>query len=134
MNCSVQNKLDGYPPFVRKKIDELRCLIFAVAQQRQLGEVTESLKWGELSYVSKEGSPIRLDWKEKSPEQISIFFNCNTVLVETFREIFGARLNLVGKRELVLSLHDTMPEPELTTCFAMALQYHKLKRRPLLGA
>lgn len=134
MSNAVKDKLASYSPVVRGKIEEVRRLIFAVAQQKQLGEITESLKWGELSYVCKYGSPIRLDWKAKYPEQLSVFFNCNTVLVETFREIFGDRLNLVGKRELVLQLDVAIPEPELTTCFTMALQYHKLKNLPLLGA
>lgn len=134
MSKTVQDKLDDYSPRVREKIDKVRCLIFAIARRRQLGEISESLKWGQLSYTSKDGSPIRVDWKEKSPEQISVYFNCNTILVETFREIFGERLNLVGNRELVLPLDTAMPESELTTCFAMALQYHKLKKLPLLGA
>lgn len=134
MSNTVQDKLASYSPVVREKIEAVRGLIFAVAQQQQLGEITESLKWGELSYVCKHGSPIRLNWKDKSPEQISVYFNCNTILVETFREIFGDRLNLVGNRELVLPLDTAIPEPELTTCFAMALQYHTRKKQPLLGA
>lgn len=134
MTSPVQDKLASYPPQVLNKVEQVKRLIFDVATEKQLGPVTESLKWGELSYACKGGSPIRLDWKQKCPEQVSLFFNCNTVLVETFREIYGSQLTLIGKRELALSLTETIPELELRACIAMALQYHKLKSLPLLGA
>lgn len=134
MTLSASTKLESYPPTVHKKIIEIRQLIFDIAEKKQLGVIVESLKWGELSYVCKGGSPIRIDWKTKTPDKVSVFFNCNTQLVETFRELFADRLQLNGKRELLIPLTQPLPQAELNTCFAMALQYHKLKNLPLLGA
>lgn len=134
MTLTVEQKLASFPDAVKARVEQIKALIFSVAKEQQLGPVVESIKWGELSYTTKTGSPIRMDWKQASQQQISVYFNCNTILVETFREIYGDSLTLVGKRELVLCLAQPLPEVQLRACFAMALNYHKLKTLPLLGA
>lgn len=134
MNQLIKDKFDTYTPDAKAKLLEIRRLIFQIAEDNNLGAIEETLKWGEPSYASKSGTPIRIDWKEKSPNQISIFVNCNTTLIETYREVYGHALNCIGKREVALPLDEPLPLPELTECLIMALKYHTLKKLPLLGA
>lgn len=112
----------------------LRALILQTAQEYALGPVEESVKWGEQSFSTEGGSAVRIDWKPKSPEQCFIFFHCQTRLIETFREIYGDVFQYDGKRAIVLNLSRELPVGELKHCLSLALQYHKLKHLPLLGA
>lgn len=112
----------------------LRQLIFRTAES--LGDVAcieESLKWGEPSFAAKRGSPIRMDWKERSPDQYALYFSCSSRLVETFREVYNGLFKFEGKRAIVFELNETIPEEELKRCLAAALRYHKVKEFPLLG-
>ena len=52
-------------------------------------DLEETLKWRESSYLTTGGSTLRMDWKEKAPEQYAIYFNCNTLLVATFKKVYG---------------------------------------------
>ena len=133
MNSTIENKIGAYPEIAKTKFHEIRSLIFEVAQNNRLGEIEETLKWGQPSYLCKSGSTIRLDWQNKTPNSIGIFFNCKTILVETFKEIFGESLVYEGNRVVLVPLVKETPQ-ELETCILMALNYHKLKKLPLLGA
>ncbi len=134
MKKEIEEKFDYYPAEVRERLNEIRELIFVVASEEEIGEITETLKWGEPSYSSKKGSPIRIDWKSKYPNQVSVYFNCNTTLIETFREIYRGTFTFVGNREIALAMSKAMPTQELKGCISMALRYHNIKHLPLLGA
>ncbi|SMF22897.1 protein of unknown function (DU1801) [Alteromonadaceae bacterium Bs31] len=133
MSMNIAAKIASYPDGAQEMLIRLRGLIYEVAKTDGAGEISESLKWGELSYGAKKGSPIRMDWKAKKPNQVSVYFNCKTNLVETFREIYSDTFQFVGNREIVLALTEALPEPELKACFSMALRYQELKHLPLLG-
>ncbi len=133
MEHDIEEKVKAYPPLAHKAFRTIRSLIYQVADEESLGKVTESIKWGEPSYSTKKGSPIRIDWKPKDPSQISLYVNCNTCLLETYREVFGNVLECKGKREIVLPLGQGIPAKELKVCISMALRYHDLKHLPLLG-
>ncbi len=133
MKKSVKEKFESYPPEARKRLSAIRKVIFEIAEENDLGVITEELKWGQPSYSSKIGSPIRIDWQSKYPNQVSVFVNCKTVLIETYKEIYGNSLQYAGNRELIFPLSKPLPIAELKGCISMALQYHKLKKLPLLG-
>lgn len=97
------------------------------------GSVQESLKWGEPSFAVRGGSPFRFDWKEHSPDSFFVFFNCNTSLVATFREVFGSILAFEGLRAIVLSLDDELPTATLSICIQTAMEYRARRNLPLLG-
>ena len=134
MNADIREKLDLYPVKARERLNEIRELLYEVANEEKLGEITEGLKWGEPSYSAKKGSPIRMDWKSKKPNQISLYFNCQTTLVETFKEIYRDSFQFKGNREIVLPMSKKLPSDELKDCISMALRYHTIKHLPLLGA
>jgi len=89
MNSSVKEKFPTYPEEVAILLHKIRELIYIVAKQENIVDLTETLKWGEPSYVSNVGSTIRFDWKAKSPKQYCLYFNCRTKLIETFEEVYG---------------------------------------------
>lgn len=53
--------------------------------------IQESLKWKQLSFSSKNDTPIRID--RFSDSQIGLFVHCQTTLVEEWRELFGNSLD-----------------------------------------
>ena len=133
MDKVVKDRFDEYPENARVRLEELRNLVFQVASELELGEVDEALKWGEPSYSVKTGSPLRMDWKLKSPNNYYLFFNCQTKLVDTFRELYGDELVFQGNRAIVLSLSKPLPETVIKSCLELALTYHQRKNQPLLG-
>ncbi len=80
----------SYPINMREKLMFLRQLIFDTAAETEgVGELEETLKWGEPSYLTpktKSGSTVRIDWKKSIEIQYAIYFKCTTNLVATFRE------------------------------------------------
>lgn len=134
MDRVVRNCFDAYPDNARIRLEELRSLILNVASELALGKVEESLKWGEPSYSVKTGTPIRMDWKLKSPNHYCLFFNCQTKLVDTFRELYGEVLEFQGNRTIVLSLSKPLPETTIKHCIELALTYQQRKHLPLQGA
>lgn len=133
-NPKVAEVFDKYPEGYQEKLNTLRQLIIETAEEIGLSDLEETLKWGEPSYLAKKGSTIRIDWKKKKPEQYAIYFKCTSKLVETFRTVYGETFNYENNRALLFTLEDKVPEKELKHCISMALQYHKVKHLPLLGA
>ena len=134
MQQNVKAKFEAYPENVRAHLLDLRQLIMAVAADENLGDVEESLKWGQPSYRTKDGSPLRIDWKPKVPEEYAMYFNCSTRLVDTFRELHRDELQFQENREITFNLGENLPEQAVRQCISIALKYHKVKHLPLLGA
>ena len=133
-STAVEQLLDSYPIEAKDKLLQLKKLILDTADETDgLEKLMETTKWGEPSYVTKTGSTIRMDWKEKTPDKYYLFFICNTELVNTFKLIFGDELQYEGNRAIVLELKDPMPSSALKRCIALALQYHRVKHLPMLG-
>ena len=132
-NPAVADVFNNYPPEMRKKLLFLRALIFETAADLDVGEVEETLKWGEPSYIAKQGSTIRMDWKPRDPEHYALYFNCKTTLVETFEALYGNLFCYEGNRAIIFTRLELIPVKQLKQCIALALQYHRLKHLPLLG-
>lgn len=134
MKAKVQEKYNNYPKHIRPLINQLRELVFSIAKESNLGTVEETLKWGEPSYHVKGGSPVRMDWKEKYPDQYFIFFHCQTKLVDTFRELYSEILEFEGNRAIVLCTNNKLPKEVILHCLKLAMNYKSIKNLPLLGA
>ncbi len=133
MKQAIKDKFNSYPEAVKQCLMDIRALIFAVGKKEKVGTITEALKWGQLSYACRQGSPIRMDWSPKSPDKVSLYFHCQTKLVDTFRELYRDSLTCVGNREIVIPLSAPLPVDELSVCISLALRYHRIKQLPLLG-
>ena len=115
-------------------MSDLRKLILESAEElEEVKEIEETLKWNEPSYIAKHGSTIRIDWKNKQPDQYAIYFKCTSKLVPTFKMVFNDKFNFEGDRAIIFSLNDKLPEAELKKCISAGLTYHKVKHLPLLG-
>ena len=134
MNNNIQQKFASYPEHVRPQMLFLRSLIFELAESLKLGQVEETLKWDEPSYLVKTGSPVRIDWKAKDPSHYFLFFHCQTRLIDTFRELYAEQLAFQGNRAIVLALNSQLPETCIRHCIELALTYKTRKHLPLLGA
>ena len=133
-NSQVSAIFDRYPQDIQDKLLHLRSLIFEAADEiENLGLIEETTKWGEPSYISKHGSTIRVDWKDKEPDQYSMYFHCKTKLVDTFKEIYGDVFKFEGNRAIIFLVNDVVPAEELKHCIALSLNYHRIKHLPLLG-
>jgi len=133
-NPKVKEVFDNYPQSVKKQMLNLRALVLSTASEIDgLDKLEETLKWGEPSYLTKYGSTVRMDWKEKNPEEYAIYFKCTSRLVETFKIVYKDTFTFSGKRAIVFQLNNRIPKTELKHCISLALQYHKIKQLPLLG-
>jgi len=130
----VAEKFATYPAAVQPKMEKLRDLILSVAEELPgVTELEESLKWGEPSYRAKGGSTLRIDWKEKTPRQYALYFQCTSLLVPTFRLRYAEVLQFAGNRAILLPLDAELPVAELRACIGATLEYHRRKSLPLLG-
>lgn len=128
MKKSVKDKFNGYPDNIKPKMEELRDLIFDVASSTEgVGDLKETLKWGEPAYVTvnpKSGTTIRIDWKDKMPDEIGMYVSCNTTLIDSYRRRFSDTLNFEGSRAILLPVSDPLHKHELMICIQMALRYN----------
>ncbi len=128
---TVEAKFNTYPPKVRRRMLALRELVFRTASSTSgVGEIAETLKWGEPAYVtvSGGGSTVRMDWKAKNPQQYAMYFHCQTNLVETFRTMFPQDFSFEGNRALIFGVNDRIPQDALSICIAASLTYHSAKK------
>lgn len=132
MKNIVKQKFNSYPKHIKPKMENLRKLIYEVAENTDgAGELEETLKWGEPAYLTsktKSGTTIRIDWKPKSPEQIAMYVNCKTTLISTFRSLFSDDLNFEENRAIVFPVKRPIPKKQLMICIRMALRYHLDKK------
>ena len=123
-----------YPEEVRDKMQFLRALVIETAKEMEdVDELEQTLKWGEPSFVTKNGSTLRMDWKKRSPDQYAMYFQCTSRLVETFRIVFEEQLRFEGKRAIILDLEEEVPVKEIKACIKASLNYHKVKDDMTLG-
>jgi len=134
-DARITAAFEACPAPLRKKALQLRKIVLQTAADKQLlNTLEETLKWGEPSYVVKGGSTVRIGWKAGDKPVLGLYFNCNSKLVDTFREIHGETFTYQGNRGLQFTRGDRLPVRPLKACIGLALQYHKVKHLPLLGA
>lgn len=133
-NSQVLAIINAHPDVAQAALLNIRHWIFEQAKLDQLTDIEETLKWGEPSFLVKGGSTIRIDYKEKHPNKVAIYFNCKTTLVETIRELYRTDFEFEGNRAVLIDLNSPLPEAAIKHCLSMALNYHKIKHLPLLGA
>ena len=132
-NREVQHIFDTYPDPIRDRLLFLRQLILDVAHTLP-HPLQETLKWGEPSYLTKEGSTVRIHWKASAPDHYGMYFNCNASLIDTFRILYADQMTFQGNRAILFHIEDQLDVEALRHCIKLALTYHRLKHLPLLGS
>lgn len=132
-SSAVKAVFDSYPLPIRKKLLFLRQLIFKLAAETKgVGDIEETLKWREPSYLTsqtKSGSTIRLAWNVKAADAYGIYFNCQTTLVDTFKERYGDLFQYEGNRAIIFQQQDHVPVDAMSACIKLALSYHLRKAK-----
>ena len=133
-DAAVEAVFATYPKPIKARLLELRRLILdTAAATNGVGELQETLKWGQPSYLTaatKSGSTIRIDQVKASVSQYAVYFHCQTDLVATFRELYPKELTTAGNRAVIFNADDAIPEAALRHCVGLALTYHLRKRKP----
>jgi Domain of unknown function (DU1801) len=133
-NPKAEEVFANYPEFVQDKMQYLRELVIETAKETEsVSTLEETLKWGEPSFVTKNGSTLRMDWKPKVPNQYAIYFQCTSRLEDTFRMVYGDKFQFEGKRAIIFQLNQKIPIRELKECIKATLTYHKVKNLIKLG-
>lgn len=119
----------SYPIQYQKVLLMIRELIFrTAAENKKVGTITETLKWGQPSYQTIEtgsGTTIRIGRFNQS--SVALFVHCQTTLIDSFRTLFP-ELNYSKNRAIILDINEALPIKELAICIEMALTY-KLRNK-----
>lgn len=122
------------PEQILKPMSRLRELIIDSGNGiESIGTVEETWKWGEPSYSTIAGSPLRIAWKPNLPSRYALCFHCQSKLVSTFRELYPNTFRFEGNRSIVFEEAEPIPETELIHCIELAHTYHRRKNKPMLG-
>jgi hypothetical protein len=129
MDAAVAAVFEGHPVAVRERLLRLRELIIATAAETPgVGALQETLKWGQVSYLTPQsgsGTTVRIDLDGASG-QPAIYVNCQTNLVEGYRERYPAAFDYQGTRAVVIG--EAPDEAALRHVIAQALTYHLGKK------
>jgi Domain of unknown function (DU1801) len=128
---AVAAVFEGYPAGLRRKLIALRELIFKVADATDgVGRLTETLKWGQPSYLttSGSGSTVRID-RLKKDDGYAIYFHCQSGLVDQFRRIYPRTFRYEGKRAILFDRSERLPTRALGHCIGLALTHHARKKK-----
>jgi hypothetical protein len=127
----ADGNLAGYAGAALQQLRPLRRLVLETAAATPgVGEIQESLKWGEPSYSPLKkgvGSSVRIALHKDG--KISMNFICHTGLVAKFRELYPHTLDFEGNRTIIIDPAAPLPWQELRHCVALALTYHLGKTR-----
>jgi hypothetical protein len=129
---AVASVFKAWPPTVRRRLMTLRSVVLDVAAKTKgVGMLTETLKWGQPSYLTAEtgsGTTVRIDRLKKS-DGYAIYFHCQSGLVESFRELYPDTFRYEGKRAILFDTEARVPVRELRHCIALALTHHARKKK-----
>lgn len=118
----------AYPPDVRARLMALRATIFEVAAATPgVGKLTETLKWGQPSYLTEEtgsGTTVRIDRLKGGTGGHAVYFHCQSGLVGQFRELYPDTFAYDGKRAITFGPDDRPSLVALKHCLALALTHH----------
>ena len=125
---AVASAYRAFPAAERSMLLDIRALVFETADRTDgVGEVLETLKWGEPAYLPvrpRTGTTIRLGVPRTSPGHCAVWFHCQTNLAERYGELYGDRFRIEGRRAILLPTGPVADRDALAHCISMALTYH----------
>ncbi len=122
----VARAFENMPPDVQEPLQRLRRLIFDTAENTPgVGPITETLKWGQPSYLTEEtkaGSTIRLGCPKQGG--FAIYTHCQTSIMADFQALFPDDFTFDGNRAVEFKAGDDLPLDKLRFLISRALTYH----------
>jgi hypothetical protein len=125
--AEVAAVFDAYPDRQRRALLELRDLILRAAADAEVGDLVESLKWGQPAYRParpRTGTTVRIDAVKGSDDLYALYVHCQTTLMDSYRLLYPEEFAFEGDRGLIFSTETEVPEA-LKHCIALALTYHR---------
>lgn len=127
MPAEVARVFATWPPAARSTLATVRDLIYAAAAAKEVGPLTETLKWGQPAYLAestRSGTTIRLDWQRRTG-RCAMLVHCGTTLVDSFRERFADEFEFEKNRAILLPQHGPLPVDAIESCIALTLTYRR---------
>ena len=130
MGSDVGAIFDAYPPTQRAALLALRRLILETAARADVGDIVETLKWGQPAYLParpRTGTTIRIDAVKGSADCYAMYVNCKTNLMDSYRLLYPDAFDYGGQRAVTFSTGSAPPEAALRHCISLALTDHLAK-------
>lgn len=110
------------------RLQDLRALIYAAADATGTAPLTETLKWGQPAFLpaKKAGTTLRLGLDAGMP---ALFVSCQTTLLDCYRDTFPSEFTYSGDRAVLVPEDTPFNDAAFQQIAAMALTYHRDKRR-----
>ncbi|MEM5469237.1 DUF1801 domain-containing protein [Celeribacter marinus] len=118
-SSEIAHVYDACPAPVRATLLALRTMIYAEAVQLGV-PVTESLKWGQPSYATPKGTPLRLGHLKTGGA--AIYSHCQSRVIPELRDL-APDLNYDGTRAVHLDPDHALPVAPLRLMIRRALTY-----------
>ncbi len=129
----VKQAFERFDDPARARLLELRELILdEAARHPEIGEVRETLKWGQPSYLPvkpRTGTTLRIGSHSASDDRVGLYFTCNSSLADDYQQLYPGVFEYEGRRAILLGLSGALEEKPLRHCIALALTYHLNKKR-----
>lgn len=130
-NAKVEAVFDSYPDKIRNALFDLRQLIYdVVTENPEIGDIEETLKWGQISYHPKKkniGTTVRIAQQKDNETGYALFVPCSTSLLDSYRRMYPETFEYEGDRAILLSTEEDLPVEALKHCIELALTYHLRK-------
>ncbi len=114
---------EGFDPDTRQQALHLRKLIFATAKHLVIGPVSETLKWGQPSYVPgtpKTGTAVRLGLPKAGG--IGMYVHCQTNILNSFIDTLPRSVGVDGNRGILFG--DKVDDAVATAMVRAAFTYY----------
>lgn len=123
---AVKGIIAAFPESTRLIAQELRSLVLEVADSLpEIDRLEETLKWGQPSYSSSVGTPLRIG-AHKSGD-CAIFTHCQSSVIGDFAAIHGDAFCIDGNRAVVFRAGEDL-QPDLLRGFITHALTYKIKR------
>lgn len=128
MTDPFEQTLAAWPPTARAQFQQMRALIVDAAHAADVGEVEESLKWGQPAWRPKRartGSTLRLHWDAKTPQTIALFVDCKTTLGAEMFAAYPYDFKYESNRAMRLHLGAPLPQQAIAHLAQRTFTYHR---------
>ncbi len=114
----------------RVSMTALRELVQNVAAEVEAGPLTETLKWGQPSWLTEAtGAGTTLRMGTVDADRVALFVHCQTDLVDRYRTQFPEVFEYDGTRAVIVPPDTDWPEVPLRAVIGQALTYKRDRKR-----
>lgn len=122
----------SWPQAAQQALWTCRHLFHDIAQNRGLGRLDETLKWGQPSWRParpRTGSTLRLNWDAGAPSHLAFFVDCKTDLAARMYSLYPDLPDNDGRRRVAVDLTAPLPEQAIAHLAEMTFSYHLVRNR-----